>query len=179
MAKIFIQTFGCSLNQSDSEVMAGLLEEHGFEIVDNLKDSDLVIINTCTVKNSAEAKAFAAIRNAEKNKKKIVIAGCVAQAQKDYLETKLKNYSVVGVEQLSNIAEAAEQTLQGNVVHLIAEKKSKRINLPKIRRNNIIEIVPICAGCLGHCTYCKAKQARGKLYSYDEKAIVKQICDAV
>ena len=154
-------------------------------MVNRIENADLVIINSCTVKNKAEAKFFAFIRNTRQKfpKMKIIAAGCVAEAQKDYLkkEDKLKDYSVAGVNNIKDIAHIAEETLSGNIIHLLSgkEEKNSRINIPKIRRNEIIEIVPINSGCLGNCAYCKAKFARGDLFSYDKDAIVDHIANAV
>ena len=92
---------------------------------------------------------------------------------------KLEDYSVVGPYQINEIAEVVKQTLAGNKLQITGIENNKRLNLPKIRRNNVVEIVPICAGCLGYCSYCIVKRARGSLFSYNERAIIKQIESAV
>ncbi|MEM4260592.1 MAG: tRNA (N(6)-L-threonylcarbamoyladenosine(37)-C(2))-methylthiotransferase [Candidatus Woesearchaeota archaeon] len=182
MTNIFIKTFGCSLNNSDSELMAGLLKDAGYNIINNDKNADLIIINSCTVKGIAENKLFHEINRYNKiqNKKiKIIIAGCVPQAEKNYLKTRLKDYSIVGTAKIINIVRVAEETLKGRIVQLVEYEKNPRLNLPKIRKNKIIEIVPINEGCLSECTYCKTVQARGKLNSYNPKEIKKQIENAI
>jgi len=178
MTKVCIVTFGCSLNQSDSEVMAGLLEKHGFMITDK-EIADVILINSCTVKEHAENKLYKEIREAEKLGKKIVVAGCVPQADRSLEKNKLKNYSIVGTQQLNHVAEVVEETLQGHTVHLLTRKQNPRLNLPKIRKNPIVEIIPINEGCLGSCTYCKTIHARGRLKSYDPNAIKEQMQAAV
>ncbi len=175
MANIFIKTFGCSLNNSDSEVMAGLLEKEGHDIVESAEKADLLVVNTCTVKGPAEMSFLRFLRN---NKgKKTVVAGCIPQADQELKI--LEKYSLIGVNQLNNIGFIVEQTLKGNKVKLLKKEHNKRLNLPKIRKNSVIEIIPICEGCLGNCTYCKVKQARGNLFSYEKKAIIKQIRDSI
>lgn len=175
MTKIYIETAGCSLNQSDSEVMAGLLKKADFEIIDKAEDSDLVILNTCTVKGPTEANFWKRLCEIRNMNKKIIIAGCIAQTVPDELD----NFSLVGTTQINNIVSVVEETLNDNIVKLLVMEKNPRLNLPHIRRNKIIEIVPICAGCLGEpCAYCKVKQARGDLVSYDKGAIVKQVSKA-
>lgn len=79
---------------------------------------------------------------------------------------------MIGVTQIDRIVEVVEETLKGNQVKLLAKKELPSLDLPKIRRNELIEIVPINTGCLGSCTYCKTKHARGKLGSYSPEAIV-------
>lgn len=172
MSKIYIKTFGCALNQSDSEVMAGLLKKAGFEIAKNIDDARIVIINTCTVKQPSETKFFNYLEKINSSGKKIIIAGCIPQTDPE----KLAGYSLIGVNQIKNIVEIVEETLNDSVVSLLVKERNQRLNLPKARKNKIIEIIPICEGCLGEpCAYCKVKSARGELFSYPIEEIKKQI----
>lgn len=175
MARIAFITFGCTLNQADSELMMGLLKSSGHEMVSSPDSADLVVVNGCSVKNLAETKFFKAVRDATRAGKKVVVAGCVTQAEQEYVRGKLKDYSVVGTKQLNRIVHVVEETLSGNVVQMLGMDKNERLNVPRMRKNKIIGIVPIAEGCLGECTYCKARLARGKLVSYDPDAIVKQV----
>jgi len=172
--KVFIQTYGCAHNQSDSEAMAGVIEKKGFVITKNPDEADVMLVNSCTVKTPSENSLFRSIRNTNK---KTILAGCVPQADMKMLHERFKDNSVIGVFQLHQAGEVVEQTLQGNIVHAIAREKDRksRLNLPRIRRNKNIEIIPINMGCLGTCTYCKTKFARGDLFSYDEEEILKII----
>ena len=77
-----------------------------------------------------------------------------------------KNCCIVGVSQIDKIDYIVKNTFEGNTVCLLENKTLPSLLLPKIRRNKFIEIIPISQGCLGSCTYCKTKQARGKLISY-------------
>jgi MiaB-like tRNA modifying enzyme len=176
MTRIYIETAGCSLNRSDSEVMAGLLKKAGFDIARNAEKADLVIMNTCTVKRPTEIKFWRRLAELRNLKKEVIIAGCIAQTSYD----ELKEFSLIGTTQINNIVSVVEETVNGNIVKLIAFEKNPRLNLPKISKNKIVEIVPISSGCLGEpCAYCKVKQARGELVSYDKEAIIKQISKAV
>jgi MiaB-like tRNA modifying enzyme len=179
MVKIAFLTFGCTLNFADSELMMGLLKEAGHEIVSTVDSASLVVVNSCTVKNLAENKLFKAVRDAESGGKKVVVAGCVAQAEQSHLNGRLSGYSVVGTKQLNKIVHVVEETLAGNTVQMLGIEKNERLNVPKVRRNKIIGIVPIAEGCLGECSYCKARMARGRLVSYDPEAIVKQVMSDV
>jgi MiaB-like tRNA modifying enzyme len=173
--KVAFITFGCSLNVSDSELMAGILKESGFDIVEDWNNAELVVINGCTVKHLAEKKFFKTVREVESKGKKAVIAGCVVQADKKYAQTIFRNNSIIGTKQLSRIAEVIEQTLEGSIIQLLGQEKKQRLNLPKLKRNKIIGIVPISEGCLGNCSYCKTRFARGTLHSYSEKAIIDEV----
>jgi MiaB-like tRNA modifying enzyme len=175
MDKIFIKTYGCSLNISDSEAIAGLLKQAKFEIVKAEDEADLIIVNTCIVKEPTESKILKYLIELKKKDKKIVVAGCMSQA----LPEKLLGFSLIGTGQIKRVVEVVEETMHGNTVVLIAREKIQRLGLPRIRRNKIIEIIPICAGCLGNCTYCIVKLARGELVSYDKKAIVERAKSAI
>ena len=98
------------------------------------------------------------------------MGGCVPQAERNLKG--LENCSIVGVSQIDKIDYIVKNTFEGNVVRLLENKTLPSLLLPKIRRNKFIEIIPISQGCLGSCTYCKTKQARGKLISYPTKQIV-------
>lgn len=176
--KIFIKTYGCALNQSDSEALAGVLKKARFELVEDEEDAELVIVNSCIVKGPTESKVLDYIRKLKGMGKKMVVAGCMAQA----MPKKAKDISLLGIDQLENIVEVVEETLNNNTVVLIAEdkeQKNRRLLLPRIRRNSIIEIIPICAGCLGNCAYCIVKKARGELFSYDKGAIIDSTLRAI
>jgi threonylcarbamoyladenosine tRNA methylthiotransferase CDKAL1 len=180
--KIYIITFGCSLNFSDSEVMAGLLKESGFKIVkafeqdEGINKSDLVIINSCTVKDTTEIKFKRLLKNLQSKNKKIIIAGCISQTDPE----KLEKYSLLGTTQLNNVVKIVKETLGGNIIKLLDRSKiNPRLNLPKIRKNPLVEIIPISQGCLGNCSYCKTKAARFDLVSYDKNSIICQAKDAI
>jgi len=175
MTNIYIQTQGCSLNHSDSEVMAGILKKSKFNIVDKPEQSDLIIFNSCIVKRPTEIAFYKQLEEFQKLKKPIIIAGCIPQVK----PKKLRDFSLIGVDQINSIVEVVEETLNNNIVKLLARENNKRLNLPKIRKNKIIEIIPICKGCLGECAYCTVKNARGKLISYKSDEILEQALAAV
>uniref|UniRef100_UPI00398EDF07 threonylcarbamoyladenosine tRNA methylthiotransferase n=1 Tax=Pristiophorus japonicus TaxID=55135 RepID=UPI00398EDF07 len=175
--KIWVKTWGCSHNNSDGEYMAGQLAVYGYKITENSSDADLWLLNSCTVKNPAEDHFRNSIKKAQEQDKKVVVAGCVPQAQPrmDYL----KGLSIIGVQQIDRVVEVVEETIKGHYVRLLGQKKDKgkrlggaRLDLPKIRKNPLIEIISINTGCLNACTYCKTKHARGDLASYSVEELV-------
>jgi threonylcarbamoyladenosine tRNA methylthiotransferase CDKAL1 len=108
MEKIFVRTFGCSLNRSDSEVMKGILKKAGFEMAEKREDADLVIINTCGVKGPTEANFFKYLEETKELKKLIIIAGCLPKM----IPEKLAGNSMIGPHQLTKIVEVVEETLK-------------------------------------------------------------------
>eukprot|EP00484_Ammonia_sp_Unknown_P026831 CAMPEP_0197039522 /NCGR_PEP_ID=MMETSP1384-20130603/16293_1 /TAXON_ID=29189 /ORGANISM="Ammonia sp." /LENGTH=538 /DNA_ID=CAMNT_0042470131 /DNA_START=14 /DNA_END=1630 /DNA_ORIENTATION=- len=208
--KIFVKTWGCSHNISDSEYMTGLLSAAGYQIIVDEKlsdEADLWVLNSCTVKGPSEAHFLTLIRRAKAKSKCIVAAGCVPQGDKKLNE--LTGISIIGVQQIDHIVQVVEQTLHGNNVQLFGSKRTAShshshshsdsdetakaktggtqnrkkmrrdggasLHLPKIRRNKLIEILPINTGCLNQCTYCKTKHARGDLASYSVAQIIERI----
>ncbi|UXI17183.1 endoplasmic reticulum-Golgi intermediate compartment protein 2 [Sarcoptes scabiei] len=174
---IFVRSWGCTHNTSDSEYMMGLLAQSGYEIVDNISKADLCILNSCTVKNPAEDQFRNEIQNVLNQNKKVIVSGCVSQS--DYRASYLENISIIGVHQIDKVVEIVEETLKGNVVRYLSFRKQDNkkaggasLQMPKIRRNKLIEIIAISTGCLNSCTYCKTKHARGKLGSYSIDEIV-------
>eukprot|EP00252_Welwitschia_mirabilis_P015172 TRINITY_DN3338_c0_g1_i1.p1 TRINITY_DN3338_c0_g1~~TRINITY_DN3338_c0_g1_i1.p1 ORF type:complete len:632 (-),score=110.26 TRINITY_DN3338_c0_g1_i1:33-1928(-) len=169
---IYIKTFGCSHNQSDSEYMTGQLSAYGYTISDNQDEADLWLINTCTVKSPSQSAMETIIRKGKAMKKPLVVAGCVPQGSKDLKE--LEGVSLIGVQQIDHIVHVVEETLKGHEVRLLRRHSLPALNLPKVRKNRFIEILPINVGCLGACTYCKTKHARGHLGSYTVDALVER-----
>ncbi|OIO63284.1 hypothetical protein AUJ83_01460 [Candidatus Woesearchaeota archaeon CG1_02_33_12] len=179
MAKIFIETFGCSANYNNSEIMAGLLIEAGHKIIKKAENSDLIIVNTCTVKLPTENKVKKSIKNFLNINKKIIIAGCMPEVQKDLLKAIAPYASLVGVHHTKEIVSAVEKTIKGNLIDLTGKRNETKLNLPELRKNKVIQIVQISEGCNGKCTYCIVRLAKGKLFSYPEDEIIKQVKSAV
>ncbi|MEW5896799.1 MAG: tRNA (N(6)-L-threonylcarbamoyladenosine(37)-C(2))-methylthiotransferase [Nanoarchaeota archaeon] len=177
MTSFHIITAGCSQNFADSEQMSGLLEEAEFKLVDNAEEADIIIFNTCTVKTPAENDFFKTLNNFKQQypNKIFVIAGCIAQCDSQ----KLKKYPLLGTKQIHKIVEAVEEALHDNVVHFLEMNEMPPLNAPHIRMNPLIEIVPISRGCLGHCSFCKTKSAKGTLQSYPLEEIVARAEKAV
>ena len=176
-AKIFVHTFGCSHNHSDSEFMAGQLRRYGYELVDAPEKADGWLVNTCTVKNPSQSAMNTVIERGKAANKAMVIAGCVPQGDKGAKE--LQDVSLLGVTQIDRVVEAMERTLAGDTVRMLEKKALPSLDLPKVRRNEFVEILPLSTGCLGACTYCKTKHARGDLGSYEISALVSRVEQAM
>lgn len=168
--KVFIKTYGCSMNQSDSETMAAILQNDGYELVNSIEESETVIFNTCTVKDPTQSKFFDELEKTKKIKK-VVVAGCIAQAQPELFTDE----NLIGVEQLQKISAA----VGGVNVQFIDRSTEPRVDLPSIRKNPVIEIIPINKGCASKCTYCKTKDARGNLASFPLRSIVSRANNAI
>ncbi|KAJ3219032.1 Threonylcarbamoyladenosine tRNA methylthiotransferase [Dinochytrium kinnereticum] len=189
-ASIFVKTWGCGHNNSDGEYMAGLLAAQGYEVlVEDIRKGEAAIwiLNSCTVKGPSELSFFNEVKKGKACGKTVIVAGCVPQGTSKSSTTEFDDLSVIGVQQIDRVVEVVEETLKGNVVKLTREKKDevaegrKRkaggapLDLPKVRRNPLVEIIPINTGCLNQCTYCKTKHARGDLGSYTPEEIWRRV----
>ncbi|XP_046968904.1 threonylcarbamoyladenosine tRNA methylthiotransferase [Vanessa cardui] len=177
---IYVKTWGCAHNNSDSEYMAGLLAAQGYKLTEDKWQAQLWLLNSCTVKSPAEDHFKNEIELGQSRGIHVVVAGCVPQGAPR--ATYLQGLSVVGVQQIDRIVEIVEETLKGHTVRLFGQKKTGEgrkaggasLLLPKVRKNPLIEIIPINTGCLNQCTYCKTKHARGELGSYPPEEIVER-----
>src|SRR3989344_641629 len=169
-SKILIKTQGCSHNYADSEHMAGLLQQAGYELVTNEDDADVVLFNTCTVKTPTENEFLRELKKVDSTKK-VIIGGCIPQADPQ----RFKNFSLIGTRQLDHVVEVVEKTLEGGVVQLLQRTGKPSLLMPTVRRNSLVETIPISLGCLNTCTFCKTKLARGTLTSYPPADIIDKV----
>jgi len=170
--RIFVKTSGCAHNTSDSEFMMGLLRDHGYSFANTLEAADVCLVNSCTVKNPSQDSAANLVKSAQKAGKPAVLAGCVPSADPAFCKA-LDGVSLLGVAHIGRVVEVIEEAVAGHVVHLLGTGRvMPSLDLPKVRKNTFIEIIPISGGCLGNCSYCKTKHARGKLSSYPEDVII-------
>lgn len=128
------------------------------------------LLNSCTVKDPSQAAFMHLALKGKSQGKAVVVAGCVPQADR-HLKG-LEDVSIVGIQQVDRVVEVVEETLKGHAVRLLSKHRLPELDLPKIRKNPMVEIIPLSTGCLGACTYCKTRHARGKLGSYSPSAIV-------
>jgi threonylcarbamoyladenosine tRNA methylthiotransferase CDKAL1 len=171
-ARVWVKTFGCAHNTSDSEYMAGQLQAYGYQLLPDAErqSADLWLVNTCTVKSPSQSAMDTLLAAGRAAGKALLVAGCVPQG--DRHAEGLEGLSVLGVTQIDRVVEAVQETLKGNTVQLLQKKALPALDLPKVRRNPHVEILPLSTGCLGACTYCKTVHARGRLGSYSPEALV-------
>ena len=118
--------------------MIGQLADYGYSIVNTPEQADLVLINSCTVKNPSQDTFISMVCKAKKIKKPVVVAGCVPQGDREIPE--LTEVSALGVTQIDRVVEVVEETLKGHKVQLMDKKGLPSLDLPKIRKNKDIEM---------------------------------------
>jgi MiaB-like tRNA modifying enzyme len=181
MYNAYVETYGCSANHNNSEIIKGLLARAGFNIVINEENADIIIVNTCIVKGPTINKIFERVRGLISEKKKLIIAGCMADVHSQIRNIKnIKKdskplVSFAGSHHIKEIARVAGNLLQGKEAELSAQKNEVKLCMPKIRQNEVTGITQILEGCLGNCNYCITRFAKGSLFSYPKEEIIRNI----
>ncbi len=182
--KYCIVTYGCQMNLHESEKLAGILESFGYVKTDNETDADIVVFNTCCIRENAEKKAegnIGALKKLKREKKNMIIAvgGCMTQ-QKGYAEKLVKEFPfidiVFGTHNLEDFAEfLVEKKQMGKHVVAVSEKEGKIIEgTPKTRSSFPNGWVNITYGCNNFCTYCIVPYVRGRERSRSPEAILSE-----
>ena len=179
--KVFIETYGCTFNQADSEIMAGVLRENSIELVDNPDDADAIIVNTCYVKLPTESKVINRIKRLQQQypQKQIIVGGCMVEVDPKKLDNIGPNCSWIGPHQLNKTADVVKSAVAGDVVREFGFSDEPKVCVPKIRQDPYVHVIQICEGCLGACTYCCTRFARGHLNSYPIADIVAEARSAI
>ena len=167
--KVVIETFGCTFNKADSQIMAGKLSDAGMELVEDIVDADVIIVNTCYVKQPTENKVTTRIQKLQKNypDKKVVVSGCMVEIDPKKLD-KIADISTnwIGPHQLNKTVDVVNASLEGQLLRQTGLTKDSKVGLNKIKDDPFIHIIQICEGCLGVCSFCCTRLARGPLHSY-------------
>ncbi|MEL7083771.1 MAG: tRNA (N6-isopentenyl adenosine(37)-C2)-methylthiotransferase MiaB [Cyanobacteria bacterium P01_A01_bin.3] len=176
-----ITTFGCQMNKADSERMAGVLESLGYTATDNEFKADLILYNTCTIRDNAEQKVYSYLGKQAKRKHKnpaikIVVAGCVAQQEGEKLLRRVPEVDLVmGPQYANRLADLLAQVDAGNQV-AATEVTHIPEDITKPRRDSDITAwVNVIYGCNERCTYCIVPSVRGLEQSRTPDAIRQEI----
>ena len=173
----WITTFGCQMNKADSERMAGILEEMGYREADAELDADLVLYNTCTIRDNAEQKVYSYLgRQAQRKRTNpnltLVVAGCVAQQEGESLLRRVPELDLVmgpqhanRLETLLHKVDSGQQVVATEEHHILEDITTAR------RDSSICGWVNVIYGCNEHCTYCVVPSVRGREQSRLPEAI--------
>jgi tRNA-2-methylthio-N6-dimethylallyladenosine synthase len=181
----YVKTYGCQSNIKDSEDIKGILLKMGFKESKNLLDSDLIILNTCAIRDNAEKKVFGEIGLLKslkyKNKKfKFGVCGCMAQ-EKSVIEKIVKSIKhidfVFGTHNINDLQEILLEVYKTNKQIIKVLKKPKKIieNTPTKKESPVKAFVNIMYGCNKFCTYCVVPYTRGQIRSRKSKDIINEI----
>jgi len=180
MQTILIQTYGCSANQNNSEILKGILTQAGYQIVNNEKIADIIILNTCIVKGKTENKIKRRIQDLKKSRKLLIVSGCMPETNAKQIKQLNEKAILLGTHHFKDILnllrDCKENKLNWQKQNLyLSNANEEKLLLPKLPENRLISITQISEGCLGSCSFCKARLAKGRLFSYLEEKILKSI----
>jgi len=183
--KFYIRTYGCQMNEHDTEVMAGIFLSLGYEPTNNVEDANVILLNTCAIRENAENKVFGELghlKPLKQEKPDLLLGVCGCMSQEESVVNKiLKQFPFVdmifgthNIHRLPNILK--EAYLSKEMVVEVWSKEGDIIeNLPKVRRGNIKAWVNIMYGCDKFCTYCIVPYTRGKERSRRPEDIIQEV----
>jgi tRNA-2-methylthio-N6-dimethylallyladenosine synthase len=179
----YLRSFGCQMNEHDSERIAGLLEGMGFVSTASAEEAELLVYNTCSIREKADTRLSGHLGSAARLKKDrpsrlVIVAGCLAQSRRDDFFAEFPFVDVlVGPQSLHELPVLVEQRRNGGrAVGAYAESTSRwSADLPRARANGPSAWVQIVAGCSNHCTYCIVPSVRGPEASRPAVDILREI----
>ena len=182
--KLFIESYGCQMNMNDSEIVASILAKEGFNTTQKLEDADLVLVNTCSIREKAEITVRKRLQkyNAVKKinpKMKVGVLGCMAERLKaKFLEEEKIVDLVVGPDAYRDLPNLVEEVEAGrDAVNVILSKDETYADVSPVRLNSngVSAFVSITRGCDNMCTFCVVPFTRGRERSRDPKSIIQEI----
>ena len=183
---LFIESYGCAMNFSDSEIVASILANEGFNTTQNLEDADLVLVNTCSIRDKAEQTIRKRLQKYNAVKKinpgmKVGVLGCMAERLKEkFLEEEKIVDLVVGPDAYKDLPNLIKEVDDGrDAVNVILSKDETYGDISPVRLggNGVTAFVSITRGCDNMCTFCVVPFTRGRERSRDPQSIVEEVHD--
>ena len=185
--KLFIESYGCAMNFSDSEVVASILSEQGYNTTQILEEADLVLVNTCSIRDKAEQtvrkrlEKYNAVKRDHNPKMKVGVLGCMAERLKEkFLDQEKIVDMVVGPDAYKDIPNLLAKVQEGkDAVNVMLSKDETYADISPVRlnTNGINALVSITRGCDNMCTFCVVPFTRGRERSRDPRSILQEIDD--
>ncbi len=184
--KLFIESYGCQMNFSDSEIVASILSDQGYNTTQQLEDADLVLVNTCSIRDKAEQTVRKRLKYYDRIKEKnpnmkVGVLGCMAERLKTkFLEEEKIVDLVVGPDaykDLPNLLEEVEEGREAINVILSKEETYGDISPVRLNSNGVSAFVSITRGCDNMCTFCVVPFTRGRERSRDPQSVIEEVND--
>ena len=182
MAKLHVITYGCQMNEYDSERVAGLLREQRYELTENAADADLILVNTCAIREKAEDKVFSKLgelRALKRERPELVLGvmGCMAQLQQGTVQKRAPYVDLVfGSPAVARVGELVERVRRERRPLMdTAEAPLVKITARPPSASRLKAYVTVMEGCEKHCTFCVVPRTRGRERSHPPEAIVGEV----
>ncbi|MBQ52241.1 MAG: tRNA (N6-isopentenyl adenosine(37)-C2)-methylthiotransferase MiaB, partial [Leeuwenhoekiella sp.] len=184
--KLFIESYGCQMNFSDSEIVASILAKEGYNTTQQLEDADLVLVNTCSIRDKAEQTVRKRLEKYNAVKKdnptmKVGVLGCMAERLKSkFLEEEKIVDLVVGPDAYKDLPNLLGEVEEGrDAINVILSKEETYGDIAPVRlqSNGVTAFVSITRGCDNMCTFCVVPFTRGRERSRDPQSIVEEVND--
>lgn len=184
--KLFLESYGCAMNFSDSEIVASILQNNGFSTTKNFSEADVIFINTCAIRENAEQRVRQRLTEFKKAKKQnpgliVGVLGCMAERLKSkFLEEEKLVDIVVGPDAYRDLPNLIEQAEDGKkAVNVILSKEETYADITPVRlgNNGVNAFVSIMRGCDNMCSFCVVPFTRGRERSRNPDSIVKEVQD--
>ena len=184
MKKLYIETYGCQMNVADTEVVFSILGKEGYERTEEMADADVILANTCSVRDNAEQRIWGRIEQFNFQRKKrpgvvVGILGCMAERLKDALLESGKVDIVAGPDAYRSLPRLLAAATQGHPqidVLLSREETYGDIAPVRVDKNGVSAFISIMRGCNNVCSYCVVPYTRGAERSRDPHTIVREAC---
>lgn len=183
---LYIETYGCQMNFSDSEIVGSVMSEHDYSITENINEADIILLNTCSIRDNAEQRIYkrlhelAALKKKKKNIK-IGVIGCMAERLQEKL---FKEETIVdvmaGPDSYRDLPRLLDTTEDGHkAINILLSTTETYDNITPVRlmSNGVSAFISIMRGCENFCTYCVVPYTRGKERSRDPQTIVNEARD--
>ena len=185
--KLYIESYGCQMNFSDSEIVASILANEGFNTTQLLEEADLVLVNTCSIRDKAEQtvrkrlEKFNRVKKKNNPNMKVGVLGCMAERLKSkFLEEEKIVDMVVGPDAYKDLPNLVQEIDEGrNAVNVILSKEETYGDIAPVRLNSngVTALVSITRGCDNMCTFCVVPYTRGRERSRDPQSIIEEVND--
>ncbi|MDF1537634.1 MAG: tRNA (N(6)-L-threonylcarbamoyladenosine(37)-C(2))-methylthiotransferase [Candidatus Thorarchaeota archaeon] len=172
--KFYLETYGCSLNMADSDLIVGRLHHLDAERVDTIENANIVILNTCGVKEPTEDRIIHRLKELSTGSQPVIVTGCLPRISFNRLSEAIPGFAaILGPQSLESLGPIVERVIAGErgILHLDSDSTSK-LNYFQGPPDSVICTIPICEGCVGDCAYCAVKFARTTVQSYPSNEIV-------
>ena len=184
--KYFVKTFGCQMNEHDSERIAGLFEQDGMIKANSIDDSDILFVNTCTIRENADDKLYGTLgqlkvwKNNNLNRK-LLVGGCAAQKDKELVRNRAPWVDVViGTHNLTDVVHLLNQSEDwGPITEVTDSIETLPTEAPSIRESEVSALVTIQIGCDNSCTFCIVPSVRGPEISRRPSDILNEVTNLV